>query len=466
MLRALLSRITGQPTVRRFDAAGAGRRWSGAPSFGPINPEVLAAAEPVRRRALYFARNNPHAIAGVNALVAHLVGYGIKPTSRHPDAAVRATLQAAWDRWTGEADADGTTDHYGQQALLAQTMIEAGEAFARLIPTRDGLRVQALPPELVDLADTRELGGGARVVGGIEFDAAGRRVAVHLRQQDPTAVHDTHAASIRVPAADIVHLYRPLAPGQVRGISWLAPVLALLHEHDQFSDAALMSAKVQAMLCGFLVDQNGTATGSPFDGVQAGSVLDTGLEPGTLRYLPPGWDVKFNTPAQMQQGAEFAASQLRAIAAGLGVPEHLLTGDLSGANYSSLRAGMVAFRQRIEPVQHGVVVHQLVRPVWRRFVTTLILSGRISAPDFEADPEKWLSADFYPPPMAWVDPAKDAEATATMIAAGLKSRRQAVAELGYDVEALDAEIAADRTRETALGLAFATPAPQGAADAG
>ncbi|MXP62778.1 phage portal protein [Roseomonas sp. M0104] len=453
MLRDLLRRILPQPSTRRFDAAGGGRRWSAAPSFGPINPEVLAAAEPVRRRALYFARNNPHAIAGVSALVSHLTGYGIKPTSKHPDAAVRAALQTAWDRWTVQADADGASDHYGQQALLTQTMIECGEAFARLIPTRSGLRVQALPAEMIDLADTRELGGGARVVGGIEFDSNGRRVAYHVFTSDPTAAFETRTNTVRIPAADMVHLYRPLSPGQVRGISWLAPVLSLLHEHDQFSDAALMAAKIQAMHAGFLVDQNGTG-GAAFEGTQAGSVMETGLEPGTLRYLPSGWDIKFSNPAQMAEGAAFAASQLRAVAAGLGIPEHLLTGDLSNANYSSLRAGMVAFRQRIEPIQHGIIVHQLVRPVWRRFVATLILSGQIAAPDFETNPEAWLDAEFYPPPMAWIDPAKDAEATATMIAAGLKSRRQAIAELGYDAEALDAEIAADRQREARLGLRF------------
>lgn len=452
MLRAILNRLTGQPRTRRFDAAGAGRRWSGAPSFGANNSEVLMAAEPVRRRALYFSRNNPHAVAGVAAWVANAVGYGIKPTSAHPDPGARAALQSAWDSWTREADADGVTDHYGQQALLVQGLIEAGEAFARLVQTPDGLRVQGLPPEMIDFADTRELGGGARVVAGIEFNASGQRVAYHVRPQDPTAAFDTFAPPIRVPASDIIHLYRPLAAGQVRGISWLAPVLALLHEHDQYSDAALMAAKVQAMMCGFLVDQNGTGTGSPFEGEQVGSVMDTGLEPGTLRFLPPGWDVKFNSPATMEQGAEFAASQLRAIAAGLGVPEHLLTGDLSNANYSSLRAGMVAFRQRLEPIQHGIIIHQMVRPIWRRFVTTQILSGRIDARDFETNPEAWLAAEFYPPPMQWVDPLKDAEATATMIAGGLKSRRQAVAELGYDVEALDAEIAADRQREAAMGL--------------
>lgn len=460
MLRALLHRILPQPTTRRFDAAGGGRRWNAAPSFGAINPEILAAAGPVRTRALYFARNNPHAISGVSALVSHLVGYGIKPTSKHPDPVVRTLLQAAWDRWSGVADADRSTDHYGQQALLCQSMIESGEAFARLVQTRDGLRVQAIPAEMVDLGDTRELGGGARVVGGIEFDGAGRRVAYYVRPEDPTSIFETSRPAIRVPAEDIVHLYRPLSPGQVRGISWLAPVLSLLNEHDQYADAALMAAKIQAMHAGFLVDQNGTG-GASFDGVQNGSVMESGLEPGTLRYLPSGYDIRFSNPSQMAEGAKFAASQLRAVAAGLGVPEHLLTGDLSSANYSSLRAGMVAFRQRIEPIQHNILVHQMVRPIWRRFVTQLVLSGRINAPDFETNLEAWLAAEFYPPPMQWVDPAKDAEATAMMLAAGLKSRRQAVAELGYDIEAVDAEIAADRQREVQLGLTFNNPS-QGA----
>lgn len=40
------------------------------------------------------------------------------------------------------------------------------------------------------------------------------------------------------------------------------------------------------------------------------------------------------------------------------------------------------------------------------------------------------------------------------------SRRQAVAERGYSVETLDAEIAADREREARLGLTFTAPNPQ------
>ncbi len=40
---------------------------------------------------------------------------------------------------------------------------------------------------------------------------------------------------------------------------------------------------------------------------------------------------------------------------------------------------------------------------------------------------------------------------------GLKSRTQAIAERGYDAEQVDREIAAERTRERALGLDFRRP---------
>jgi capsid protein len=59
----------------------------------------------------------------------------------------------------------------------------------------------------------------------------------------------------------------------------------------------------------------------------------------------------------------------------------------------------------------------------------------------------------------------DAQATREAIAAGLMSRRQAVAALGYDVAQLDLDIASDRAREAALGLAFGPPAAEEPTDA-
>jgi capsid protein len=134
------------------------------------------------------------------------------------------------------------------------------------------------------------------------------------------------------------------------------------------------------------------------------------------------------------------------------MPEFLLSGDMRGANYSSMRSALVSWRQRCEQLQFQMLAPQLLRPVFERVVTWAILSGRIEAPDFESNPSAWLSCDVYPPAALWVDPLKDAQAQREMVDAGFMSRRQVVASLGFDVEQVDEERAADAQREQALGL--------------
>ena len=127
-------------------------------------------------------------------------------------------------------------------------------------------------------------------------------------------------------------------------------------------------------------------------------------------------------------------------------------------NYSSIRAGIVEFRRRVEAIRYPCVVHRFCRPIWRRYVTLEILSGRLTAPGFMRDPEPYLAARWIVPRRDWVDPQKDVAAEIEAIGAGLMSRRQALAGRGYDLEALDREIAADNAGAAALGLSFATKA--------
>ena len=46
--------------------------------------------------------------------------------------------------------------------------------------------------------------------------------------------------TVRVPADEVIHLFRPLRPGQIRGEPWLARALVKLHELDQYDDAELV----------------------------------------------------------------------------------------------------------------------------------------------------------------------------------------------------------------------------------
>lgn len=440
---------TGPPVARRMiDAAAGGRRVGGMGTFGPINPEVAAGASITRSRSRYLATNNPWLTNAVENWATALVGSGIRPTPRADDADARREASRAFEAWADDADAAGRTDLWGLQYDMARHLIVDGEALVLLHDDPDGLRLQTVSPEQLDEAKTIELGGGRMIASGVEFDAHGRRVAYWILPHRPPSTFTDYAPSVRFDAADVLHIMRPLGAGQVRGLSWLAPAVLSASELDQLTDALLVGAKTAAMFAGFLTDMNGSGS-LPFDGDQTGGILDTGLEPGTLKVLPAGVDVKFSAPDAAKDSPAFLRLNLQALAAALGLPEHLLSGDLTNANYSSLRAGLLPFRARVEQVQYGTLVPQFLRPVWRRWIVSEVLSGRL---DLSSD----LAAEWIMPRPMQVDPQKDLAAVKEALALGLTSRTRAVNELGWNADDLDAEIAADRAREADLSLSFGT----------
>lgn len=439
----VLSRIFGKSEpaqARRFDGAAGGRRGWGMGTFGRINPETAAAGPALRSRAHYLVQNNPWLSNAVGNLTGALVGPGITPSSKHPDAATRKALNRYFAEWCSRADAEGRTDFAGLQVAVANSMVVAGEAVVLISETADGPRLRVLPPELLDESKSVELSDGRAIFSGVELDATGRRAAYWIIPERPGKVWQSYAPSVRIEADSVLHVFKPLAPGQLRGVSTLAPVILPASDFDKLCDALLKGAQVAAMHAGFIVDMNGT--GEPYDGETPS------LEPGALIRLPNGTDIKFNSPAQSQQVAEFLKLNLRQLAAGLGLPDHMLSGDLSGANYSSLRAGLLPFRQRMEQVQYTVLVPQFLAPVWRAVILHGILSGDLDAPDFEANPESYLQAEWLPPRPLQVDPLKDVTATKAELDAGLTSRRKAVAERGWNLDDLDAEIEAEKGTAT------------------
>lgn len=447
MFRAIETRSFG------YDGAAGGRRWRGTSDMPVILSAMHQARGPLARRARYLAANNALAASGVEAWVSALIGTGIKPQSSHVNQPVRQALNLAFENWTDDADADGLTDFYGLQAIMVRRMVVDGEAFALLVNTAGDLRVRLIDAEQVDASLTRDLTGGGRIVQGVEFDAKANRVAYHILPERP-GMPFSHLGltATRVPADQVIHLFRPEAPGQVRGVSWFAPVMLRLADLDSWRDAQLVRQKVAAMLTAFVTTMDGTA--APFDGAPdpRGNLVG-GLEPGTIKFLDPQQDVRFSTPAGIgEEVIDFAKITEREIAAGLGVPAAVLTGDLSDVNYSSIRAGLVEWRRRVEALQHNVIAFQVLRPIWRRWAATEVLSGRVSGVVAAAMPVKFIT-----PKQAWVDPAKDVQAELDAIDGGLMSRREAVTSRGVDIEALDAEIAADNQRAAALGLTFTNP---------
>ena len=448
---AMRARLEGAMAKRRL------RGWN--PPLENINALVASGGPRLLARSRELVVTNGYAANACEAFAANLVGDGIKPSSLITDAALRDQVQKLWLAWTDEADADGLTDFYGLQAMVAREMFVAGECFVRLRPRRaeDGLLVplqlQLLQSEMLPFEKTVSDPNGNRIRCGIEFDLIGRRVAYHFRRRHPGDSTDQRIAvpdTVRVPAEEVLHIYRPIDAGQIRGLPHVAPAMVRLFLLDQYDDAELDRKKTAAMFAGFITK---TAPEDPMMG-EGEADLDgaaiASLEPGTMQVLLPGEDVKFSSPADVGGGYEaFQYRTLLAVSASLGLPYHLVTGDVRQANYSSLRAELVEFRRRIGQLQHGVMAHQLCRPIWRRWLETAVLSGALDADPVTARPVQWI-----PPRWDWVDPLKDIQAQVLAMEAGLTSRRKVVEATGYDIEEVDRENATDAKRAAELGLTY------------
>jgi len=443
-----------------FDAAQMHRRLRGfRASRAHVNTLIAGAGETITARARWLVRNNGYAANAVEAFACNVVGDGIKPSSSIADAALKEELQTLWLAWTDEADAEGLTDFYGLQRRATREVFLAGEVFLRIRPRRtsDGLTVplqlQMLPSEMLPLNMNRELQGGGQIRQGIEFNAIGRRVAYHFLRRHPGDMTDPGLAgeTVRIPASDIIHIIDPVEAGQLRGVSRFAPSIVKLFTLDLYDDAELERKKIAAMFAMFITSPAPETPLEPAD-------EDLEVEPGQVVRLDPGEDV--STPATPDSGSTYEPFQYRTllqISAALGVPYGYLTNDTAKGNFSNTRISLADFRRRISAWQHGVLVYQMCRAVWTRWLDMAVLSGALDLPEYDAKRRQYQACMWLPTKWDWVDPMKDASAEILQIEAGLKSRTQALSERGYDAEQVEREIAAERQRELALGLDFRHP---------
>ena len=434
----------------------ASAQW--APSAGSANAEVGAAAATVARRARDAVRNDPYASRIVDLWTGNAVGAGI--TTRWSDE----RHSRAWQRWADSTacDAEGRLDLYGLQALVMRGVVESGECLVRLLPTEIssaspvGLRLQVLESDHLDTARTGMV-DGAPTIQGIALGEAGEPIGYWLHRIHPGASWLLPAAgrpnSEFVPAQDVLHVYRKRRPGQLRDVSWLAPVLTRLRDLGDYEGALLMKAKIEACLAAVVSEEGDEA----LTGAAAGLLRDAqgrtveSFEPGMILYRRGMGSVEVVNPSGGGSHAAFARRALEAAAVGAGLTYDQVSGDLSQANYSSLRAGKIEFRRLCEQVQYGMLIPMLVRPIAERFHRQGALLGLWAAdvPD---------GVSHVPPAHEMIDPLKDTTALIAQVRAGFVPQPEAVGAFGYDFRQVVEMIRDANALLDEVGLALDTDA--------
>ncbi|NEU15130.1 phage portal protein, partial [Methylobacterium sp. BTF04] len=308
----------------------------------------------------------------------------------------------------------------------------------------------------------------ANIRQGIQYNAIGAREGYWLYREHPgDGVLAANGLDLTlVPATDVCHLYRAMRPGQDRGEPWLARALRTLYDLDGYLDAELIRKKNAARFLGFIKriiqDEDGSPGGGPLgtDAADDDGAATLEFEPGTLQVLADGEDVIFSDPKDVGPNFDmFVRQSLRGVSVAAGVLYEELSGDYTGGNDRTLRAALNSFRRSVEMWQHHLVVFQVCRPVWRRWIDLALLSGALRLPDGMTRQQAY-AVNWIPPSWPYIHPVQDVEGKLLEIQGGLSTRTRKVAENGYDSEVVDAEQKADNDRADNLGLVYSSDGRQ------
>ena len=420
----------------------------------------------LRARARELDRNEALVNQYVGMLTANVIGptgprlqARVRDERGELDGEVNDRIEEAWDRWhRSPVSADRKHNLVQFEHLQLHTTARDGESYTRFRvgeARRHGLALQCIDPDLVDETYNAAIVPGQReIMLGIEVDGDGGPLAYHVRQ-GPTRDAYRTGERVRIPAEEVLHHFQSRRAHQMRGVSWLAPVMLLLHHDEHYTEAELVAARVGAANSFFITTPEDSA-------VVPRSTNPEQLEanPGMGFRLGPGEGVETFTPNHPTTAfPSFDKSIKRRIASGLRASYTGISNDLEGANYSSMKNGLQLERENWRMLQEWWISTFRV-PVYEQWLQTAIASGELQLPS--ADWRRYTAARWIPRGWQFVEPLKEAQASILLIGAGLTSITRVLGEQGLDLE----DIIEERKREKQLfadaGIVLASELPKAA----
>jgi hypothetical protein len=466
------------PRRRSYEGAMLSRLTSDWISQGTSqDAEVRGSMRILRNRVRQLVRDNDYARQALRAIATNVVGTGIKFQSQvrkqrggKLDTKVNDLIEAAWADWCRKDSCDvaGRMCFSDIERLAITSVAESGEVILRLIKQPFGRSKIPLALEIIesDLLDDNYNGvgdNGNEVRMGVEVDRWQRPVAYYFFQKHPGDFQygqkgNPYQKRIRVPAEEVIHLFRADRPLQTRGIPWFATALTRLHHLAGYEQSEVIAARAGASLMGFVSSPEGQLVE---EAIEDGERV-TSFEPGTIKYLAPG--ESFTVPSLQRPDTfePFMRQMLRAVAAGLGVSYETVSRDFSQTNYSSSRLSLLEDRDHYRVLQDWLIenLHQVVFDAW---LDLGVLSGELNLPGYDLDAKRYNAARWMPRGWAWVDPLKEVQAYKEAVRCGFMTQAEVVAQSGGDLEELLTARAAEVEQAQELGLTFDTDS--GAVDA-
>ena len=475
---------------RRNRRALAGWRVPGGDANADTIPDLVA----LRRDSRQLRRTVPLGTAAIERSVTNVVGPGliVQPQIDREFLGLDDEEASAWERGTlrdfllwaesTDCDATGIDDFYGLQALAFGSTLDSGDCFAvrrQMEGERrsSGFAIQMFEADQVSTpnsgAEGREVESGNRVIDGVEIDANGAPVAYHFQASHPGVISGrsdrtwTRVSKFGESSGRVVvnHLYERKRIGLTRGVPMLAPVIELLKQLGDYSQAELYAAVIGAMITVVYKSKGGQQLPPMQPTADTGSTAsdqDYKIASGSVFEIEHSDDV--TVPQLGRPNANFDpffVAIVRQIGASLEIPFEVLIQHFT-ASYSASRAALeqawTMFRKRRQ-----WLVRKFCQWAYEEWLFEAVASGRRPAPGFFNDPlvrKAWSGSLWIGPARISIDPKRENEADAMAEDRGWKTAAENTAEkTGGDWERKQVQRRREIQMTREAGGGSSTPVP-------
>lgn len=423
-----------KPGSRSWSSADTTRlnssRWSRVDDLS-INQLLVGRLKTLRMRSTYEARNNPFVAGAIRSMRVGVVGAnGPRVQVMSKNSRFNEAAESVFREWFRMPDVNGElsgTDLLNQWVGYLPT---AGEFFGQFVMApEDEVGEREIRTRILTI-DPRRCEHPTRgfhavssddkyTILGVERTSTGKPIRYSFR--DGTEDVGYTWKYRWVAAKDVIHGFLPTEAGQARGIPWVAECLDDIAELREFDEATLRAARSAAAHTALL-----TATGPDADFIEVDEEVE--IEPGTYTTVPPGWNVSQLKPEHPTTTyREFRHERLRSVGMAFQQPLMTVLMDSSKHNYSSARFdGQTG--ARVEATTRRMIDQVAIERMFWRVIREAQLLRLVPA----TPPNVRVVTHWEPRPH--VDPKKEAEASATLIAAGLSTHTRECAKYGLDYE--------------------------------
>jgi lambda family phage portal protein len=440
-----------------YQAAQANRLFQPKTNEQPAeSPQTVRA----RHTMMYEARD---LIANFSAIAGIPEKYALSCT---PNEWSPATGDRDYDRkvsdyfhaWCKKADVTGRHSFRQLVGMALQMRPVDGDCGFALRSTRDGIRLQLVPADLI--GNPQEGAMLENYIDGIVLDKFGTPVAYRIFHRDRNG---SYTDPEDVPARAFCHYFDPFRADQYRGVSEFHAVINTARMLKGILDAEQVGVRFASQQAALVFNERGSASPRQAFSPVPSITLENGQQRkdelsdvGMIKYFNTSDKVEVMPSRPSSAFTGFVEHLMDEIAMGLGIPRGVLFGT-QGYKGPNVRAEF-AQADRVWDRQRGILTDKVLDPIKNDVLLAAIASGELDMPpakDGETPAQALRRAtkgEWRWPARMTIDVGRESAANLNEHRQGIKSGQQIAAEQGTDFES----VLEQKAIEAALVREFST----------